>query len=64
MQIIVNGVPLLDGQAKAVAIALAELEVDLAAQDGLSIAEEALLRMVREVRELIPGEREKPNTSR
>lgn len=64
MQIIVNGVPLLDGQAKAVAIALAELEVDLAAQDGLSIAEAALLRMVREVRELIPGEREKPNTSR
>ena len=64
MQIIVNGVPLLDGQAKAVAIALAELEVDLAAQDGLSIAEAALLQMVREVRELIPGEREKPNTSR
>ena len=53
MQIIVNGVPLLDGQVKAVAIALAELEVDLAARDGLGTAEASLLARVREVRELI-----------
>ena len=58
MQIIIGGVPLLAGQAKAVAIAAAELERGLSSAEptGDSYKDkqsEALLKLIREVREII-----------
>jgi hypothetical protein len=58
MQVVINGIPLLPGQAKAVAIAAALLENDLAAKPdtGDKYKDEptaALLKLIREVRDLI-----------
>lgn len=54
-QVIVNGIKLLDGQQKAVRVALARLAADLSFEDEeeLSDAERALLKMTREVMELL-----------
>lgn len=58
MQISINGIPLLAGQAKAVAIAAAKLETELATKPltGDPYKDEpnrALLTLIREVRDLI-----------
>ena len=56
-RIAVNGVPLLDGQATAVEIAVARLEAELTDSVELDgdkwTAREALLTMVSEVRDLL-----------
>lgn len=52
-RITVNGIPLLSGQSKAVEIAAAKLETSLAAQPVMGDADAALLKLIREVRELI-----------
>ena len=58
MQITVNGVPLLAGQAKAIAIAMARQEADLESREetGDQYKDEparALLKLTREVRDLL-----------
>ncbi len=52
-RITINGIPLLAGQTKAVEIAAAKLETSLAAQPVRGDADAALLKLIREVRELI-----------
>lgn len=58
VRVTINDIPLLPGQAKAVAIAVARLETDLAEkpETGDKYTDEpvaALLKLAREVRELI-----------
>lgn len=58
MQVSINGIPLLPGQTKAVAIAVAKLETDLVSQPetGDKYKDDpaaALLKLIREVRELL-----------